>query len=114
MMPSTTGLENKEPVSFQGLESVGLAGVEGRDALSGSASSGHPYGYFNAEGTEFIVTDPRTQRPFDDFSLERRPFCKRSANRGWLSDYRWEGTKQFRCLQAWEGFAILTCSEEII
>lgn len=30
-------------------------------------SSQHPYGHFNEDGTEFIVTDPKTPRAFDNF-----------------------------------------------
>lgn len=48
----------------------------------------YKYGYFNKEGTEFIITDPRTPRPFDNFMWNDAIFSNVQQTGVGYSDYQ--------------------------
>lgn len=47
--------------------SSALPEAAARAAADACAKGAHPFGHFDADGTEFVVTEPRTPRAFDNF-----------------------------------------------
>ena len=50
----------------------------------------YKYGYFNKDGTEFIITDPKTPRPFDNFLWNDAVFSNVSQTGVGYFDYQYD------------------------
>ncbi len=58
----------------------------------------YKYGYFNEDGTEFIVTNPRTPRAFDNFLWNDAVFSNVSQTGTGCFDYQYDGKEAIQLL----------------